>query len=276
MSEADPWTTARNSAARLAEATGVTSIDMAVVLGSGWRPAAERIGSTLGEVSTSALGGFPSVGVSGHEPTVRVVDADGCRVAVFLGRVHGYEGHSPSVVVHGVRAAVFAGARVVVLTNAAGALNSAYSVGQPVVIADHINLTGQSPLSGPLPPSDVPMRFADLTNLYDDALRAVAREVDPTLVEGIYASVRGPNYETPAEVRMLRALGADLVGMSTALEAIAARHLGARVFGLSLVTNAAAGDIPGAPLEHAEVIAAGNAAAGAVGNLLSKLVRAFP
>jgi purine-nucleoside phosphorylase len=272
----DAWTLAQAAADALRAKTGYDAFDSAIVLGSGWRPAAERIGGALAEVPTTDLGGFPPASVAGHESAVRVVDAGGRRVLVFLGRVHGYEGHSPDVVVHGVRAAVLAGAATIVLTNAAGAVNPSYRVGQPVLIADHLNLTGRSPLTGPPPPAGVPARFVDLTDLYSRELRAVARQADPTLVEGVYASLPGPHYETPAEIRMLATAGADLVGMSTALEAIAARHLGAKVLGLSLVTNPAAGVVPDAELDHAEVVAAGAAAAGAVGDLLGALVRAFP
>jgi purine-nucleoside phosphorylase len=276
VAQPDPWTSARTAAERLRAAAGVDRIDFAVVLGSGWRPAAELIGPSLAVLPTADLGGFPAAAVPGHESAVHVVDADGRIVLVFLGRVHGYEGHSPDVVVHGVRTAVFAGARTVVLTNAAGAINPAYSVGQPVLISDHLNLTGKSPLHGPPPPAGLRARFVDLSDLYAADLRSVARGVDPSLAEGVYASLPGPHYETPAEVRMLRSLGADLVGMSTALEAIAARHLEADVLGLSLVTNAAAGHTPGGHLDHAEVVAAGDAATGVVGALLARLVRAFP
>ena len=272
----DPWALASSSAAAFRNQTGLDTVDVAVVLGSGWRPAADLIGGTVAEVPTSNLGGFPPSSVVGHQAAVRVVDADGRRVLVFLGRVHGYEGHSPDVVVHGVRTAVTLGATTVVLTNAAGAVNPSYGVGQPVLIRDHLNLTGRSPLTGPAPPAGLPGRFVDLSDLYSQALRDLAHMVDPALAEGVYAAMPGPHYETPAEIRMLATAGADLVGMSTALEAIAARHLGASVLGLSLVTNAAAGHVAGAALDHAEVVAAGAAAAGAVGELLARLVRALP
>ena len=171
---------------------------------------------------------------------------------------------------HGVRTAIAAGARTIVLTNAAGAINASYAVGQPVLISDHINLTGRSPLAGPLP-QYVPSRFTDLTDTYSHRLRELARQLDPTLAEGVYAAVPGPHYETPAEIRMLRAAGADMVGMSTALEAIAARHLGLEVLGISLVTNPAAG-LSDETLNHVEVIAAGKASAARVGTLLSEIL----
>src|SRR5208282_1756857 len=187
---------------------------------------------------------------------------------------HLYEGLPPAIVVHGVRTAVSAGARVVVLTNAAGGIRSGLTVGEPVLISDHLNLTGKSPLTGPAP--SVGQRFVDLTDLYSARLRALARAADPALAEGVYAALPGPHYETPAEIRMLRALGADLVGMSTALEAIAARHLGAEVLAISLVTNLAAGLAPpgGTPqeLDHAEVTATGQAAAARMGALLAGIV----
>jgi purine-nucleoside phosphorylase len=169
---------------------------------------------------------------------------------------------------------VQAGCATVVLTNAAGGLRGDHQVGEAVLIADHLNLTGRSPLSGPAPPTHVPPRFVDLTDCWSPRLRALAREVDPTLTEGVYANVPGPHYETPAEIRMLRALGADLVGMSTVWEAIAARHLGAEVLGLSLVTNLAAG--MGAPLDHADVLAAGQAATTRMGRLLAEVVARIP
>src|SRR5579863_9932238 len=267
----DPYAAARASAAALAEATGVERFDVAIVLGSGWSPAADEIGKTDAEVPMTELGGFPAPTVAGHAGTVRSVESGGRRVLVLAGRVHLYEGHTPATVVHGVRTAAAAGCRVVVLTNAAGALNAAYDVGQPVLIRDHLNLTATSPLEGPPPPPEYGFPFVDLTDLYSARLRSVARAQDPSLEEGVYAGLRGPHYETPAEVAMYTSAGADLVGMSTVLEAIAARHLGLEVFGVSLVTNAAAGRTA-APLDHAEVVAAGKASAGRVGRLLASVV----
>jgi purine-nucleoside phosphorylase len=174
-------------------------------------------------------------------------------------------------VVHGVRAAVAAGCRVIVLTNAAGGIREGFGVGQPVLVSDHLNLTGRSPLAGAPPPDGYASRFTDLTDLYSERLRALARAADPDLAEGVYAALPGPHYETPAEIRMLRMLGADLVGMSTALEAIAARHLGAEVLAISLVSNLAAG-ITGQRLDHAEVVAAGQAAAARMGGLLAAIL----
>jgi purine-nucleoside phosphorylase len=268
----DPFARADEAAAALADRTGVPAHDVAVVLGSGWRPAADRFGEAVAEVPTSDLPGFPPATVAGHVGALRSVRAaGGKRLLVFLGRVHGYEGHDPAVVVHGVRMACRAGCRVVVLTNAAGGIRPGMAVGQPVLIADHLNLTNRSPLTGPEPAAPLGARFVDLTDAYATRLRTLARTVDPTLAEGVYAALPGPQYETPAEVRMLGLLGADLVGMSTAWECIAARHLGAEVLGLSLVTNLAAG-LAGAPLDHIEVLEAGRAAAERMGDLLAEVV----
>jgi purine-nucleoside phosphorylase len=266
----DPFSAAQASAARLTAKTGAA--DIAVVLGSGWTPAADVIGAADAEIPLTELGGFPAPSVPGHTPTVRSVRAGTRRVLVFLGRVHLYEGLPPAAVVHGVRTAVSAGCRTVVLTNAAGGIRAGFGVGQPVLISDHLNLTGASPLAGP-PPS-VGTRFVDLTDLYSPRLRALAREADPSLAEGVYAMLPGPHYETPAEITMLGRLGADLVGMSTALEAIAARQLGAEVLGISLVTNLAAGLDPrtGHGLSHAEVVEAGRASASRMGTLLAGIL----
>jgi len=267
----DPYQAAQASAARLAELTGQPRHDVAVVLGSGWAPAADALGFTEAEVPLDALGGFPPTTVGGHSPAVRSVRAGDVHALVFLGRVHLYEGHDPATVVHGVRTAVAAGCRVVVLTNAAGGIQTGYQVGQPVVIRDHLNLTGRSPLGGPPPPDGYPPRFTDLTDLYSARLRALAATAGEGLAEGVYAALPGPHYETPAEIRMLRTLGADLVGMSTVLEAIAARHLAAEVLAISLVSNLAAG-LAAHGLDHAEVVAAGQAAAGRMGSLLAGLL----
>ncbi len=263
----DPFESAAASADRLTALVGPH--DVAVVLGSGWTPAADAIGTADAEVPLAELGGFPASTVPGHTPMARSVTAGPSRVLVFLGRVHLYEGLSPAVVVHGVRTAISAGCRAVVLTNAAGGIRSGLSVGQPVLISDHLNLTGASPLTGP-PPS-VGQRFVDLTDLYSPRLRALAHRADPGLAEGVYAMLRGPQYETPAEITMLGRLGADLVGMSTGLEAIAARHMGAEVLGISLVTNLAAG-LAGHGLSHAEVVEAGRNSASRMGRLLAGIL----
>lgn len=267
----DPFRLAAASADKLVELTGVEKHDVAVVLGSGWLPAAEALGDADVEVPVTELGGFPAPTVPGHAGVVRSVHVGDVRVLVFLGRVHAYEGHPIETVVHGVRTAVHAGCRTVVLTNAAGAVSPDYWVGEPVLIRDHLNLTGRSPLTGPPPPDGYAARFVDLTDLYSARLRALAREADASLNEGVYAALPGPHYETPAEVAMIRSLGADLVGMSTAMEAIAAKHLGAEVLAVSLVTNVAAG-LGHAGLDHKEVVAAGEAAAARMGDLLAAVL----
>ena len=254
---------AEAAAAALARATGVLHHDIALVLGSGWVPAAEALGTPTAEISMADLPGFSAPVVAGHAGRIRSIPVGDKRVLVLLGRTHFYEGRGVTPVVHGVRTAVAAGARTVILTNAAGGLRDGMSVGQPILISDHLNGTATSPIIGP--------NFVDLTDLYSPRLRALAREIDPSLEEGVYLQLPGPHYETPAEIRMYRSFGADLVGMSTALEAIAVREAGAEVFGLSLVTNLAAG-ITGEPLDHAEVLEAGRGAADRMGVLLAELI----
>ena len=270
-----PYVAAAESAARLAGLTGISRFDAAVVLGSGWAPAAAAFAHALGaeitEVPVTELGGFAPPSVPGHAGTVQAMTAGDLRLLVFLGRTHLYEGHPISASVHNVRTAVAAGCRIVALTNASGGIRQTYRVGEPVIVRDHLNLTGRSPLYGPPPPEGYPSRFVDLTDLYAPRLRRLARDADPSLTEGVYAALPGPHYETPAEIAMLRTLGADLVGMSTVMEAIAARHLGAEVMALSLVTNLAAG-MTGEPLSHGEVIAAGRASAGRMGTLLAAVL----
>lgn len=263
----DPYELARADAGLLAERSGVERHDVAVVLGSGWTPVVDVLGTTVAEIPYGELAGFPPPTVRGHAGTVRSVRAGDRHVLVLSGRTHLYEGHPVATVVHGVRTAVLAGAGVVVLTNAAGGLRPERPVGTPVLIADHLNLTGHNPLTGPTPEAPIPGRFADMGDAYSARLRAIAREVDPSLPEGVYVGVLGPSYETPAEIRMFRTLGADIVGMSTVLEAIAARHLGAEVLGIALVTNLAAG-LEATPLAHGDVLAAGVAAGDRVGDLL--------
>jgi purine-nucleoside phosphorylase len=241
--------------------------DVAVVMGSGWAAAAEAFGPADNSVAMGELPGFAAPVVQGHGGEIRSVRVGGHRVLLFLGRTHLYEGRGVNPVVHGIRTAAAAGVRSVVLTNAAGGLAPDHRVGQPVLISDHLNLTARSPLVGPA--------FVDLTDLYSARLRELARSIDPSLTEGVYAALPGPHFETPAEIRMLRTLGADLVGMSTALEAIAARAAGVEVLGLSMVTNAAAG-ITGEALDHLEVLAAGKEAAGRLGRFLVELVTRLP
>ena len=249
--------------------TGAAAAGGAETAEAAAEPAADAVGAASAEIPLAELGGFPAPTVAGHTPSVRSVLVRDRRVLLFLGRVHLYEGLAPSVVVHGVRTAVLAGCRVVVLTNAAGGISPGLSVGQPVLIRDHLNMTGRSPLTGSAP--EAGQRFVDLTDLYSSRLRALARVADPSLVEGVYAMMPGPQYETPAEITMLARLGADVVGMSTVFEAIAAKQMSAEVLGISLVTNLAAG-LAGQGLSHAEVIEAGRAAATRMGTLLADLI----
>lgn len=269
----DTWTLVAGAATAISARTGVERHDVLVVLGSGWTPAASRFGAVTAEVPITDLPGFPPVGVVGHAGVLRsIATTGGKRILAMMGRVHAYEGHELATVVHGVRAAVGAGCNTVVLTNAAGGVRPGLRVGQPVLISDHLNLTGRSPLTGPPPPAELGLaRFVDMTDAYSPRLRALAKSVDPTLEEGVYAGLPGPQYETPAEIRMLQHLGADLVGMSTVHETIAARHVGAEVLGLSLVTNPAAGLGEGS-LDHEEVLDAGQASAEAMGDLLAAVV----
>ena len=266
-----PFDTARLAADAIRAQTGCERHDVAVVLGSGWAPAAKRLGVATTEIPMTELPGFPAPSVAGHRGVVRSVPVGRGHALVFVGRTHLYEGHGVAAVVHGVRAAVLSGCRAVILTNAAGSVDPTLEVGTPVLLSDHINLTGQNPLVGPEPPEGWGPRFVDVSDVYSEQLRRLAHEVDPTIREGVYAMFLGPSYETKAEVRMARIMGADLVGMSTALEAIAARQLGAEVLGLSLVTNPAAG-VVAKPIDHHEVLAAGRDAAGPLGDLLRAIV----
>lgn len=266
----DPFALAAEAARALAERTGTERHDVAVVLGSGWSRAAAQLGDGP-SVTLTDVPGFVPPSAGGHAATARSVELGGHRVLVFLGRVHLYEGHHPAVVAHQVRTAALAGCRTVVLTNGAGSLRREWPIGQPVLIRDHINLTGRSPLTGPPPPPPYGPRFLDVSDLYAARLRALAHTVDPDLPEGVYVGFPGPQFETPAEVRMAGILGGDLVGMSTVLEAIAAHHMGMEVLGLSLATNLAAG-ISEVPLDGADVLAAGEAAGERIGRLLAALL----
>ncbi|MDN5745178.1 MAG: purine-nucleoside phosphorylase [Nocardioidaceae bacterium] len=268
-----PYDLAEQAAARLSELTGAAHHDVALVLGSGWLPAADALdgaeGTNTTEFDVTELPGFAPSVVAGHAGkvrSIRVPGSDGAadqHLLVFLSRTHYYEGRDVAAVVHGVRTAAAAGSRAIVLTNGCGGLKPTWTPGTPVLINDHINLTGTSPIVG--------AKFVDLTDLYSARLRDLCRAIEPTLEEGVYVQFPGPHYETPAEVRMAGILGGHLVGMSTTLEAIAAREAGMEILGISLVTNLAAG-LSGEPLNHAEVLEAGRAAAQRMGNLLTRIV----
>jgi purine-nucleoside phosphorylase len=255
--------TAQDAAAAIRDRTGVNEHDVAVILGSGWAPAVAVLGDPVAVVPMAELPGFTPPTAAGHGGEVLSLRIGDRRLLVFIGRIHAYEGHELRHVVHPVRAACAAGGQTVVLTNAAGGLREDYAVGQPVLISDHLNLTARSPLVG--------AEFVDLVDAYSPRLRAIAHEVDPSLAEGVYAALPGPHYETPAEIRMLRMLGADLVGMSTVHETIAARAAGAQVLAVSLVTNLAAG-MTGRPLNHDEVLEAGRQSATRMGSLLAAVI----
>ena len=267
MTTDDPIALARESAAWLAAASGIDRVDAYVVLGSGWGGSEGALGETLYEVPTGDVPGFAAPVVLGHGGTLRIVRAGANLVLAQAGRTHLYEGRGVDAVVHGVRAAAAFGARTIVLTNGSGGLVPEWPAGTPVIISDHINFTGATPLRGP--------DFIDLTDIYTPALRALVKEIDPSLNEGVYIQLPGPQYETPAEVRMLQALGAHMTGMSTALEAIAARQARLDVLGLSFITNPGAGISP-TPLDHHEVLAAGAAAAPRLGALLGEILQRLP
>ena len=263
MTTPDPYAAAAEAADKLRELTGVEAHDVALVLGSGWLPAVDALGEATKEIDTTDLPGFQRAAVAGHSGKIRSIRAGDKNLLVFLSRTHYYEGKGVAAVVHPIRTAAQAGCRTIVLTNGCGGLKETWTPGTPVLISDHINLTGQSPIQG--------ARFVDLTDLYSRRLRSLVREIEPEMDEGVYVQFPGPHYETPAEVRMAGILGGHLVGMSTTLEAIAAREAGMEVLGISLVTNLAAG-LSGEPLNHEEVLEAGRSAASRMGGLLSRLV----
>jgi purine-nucleoside phosphorylase len=250
---------AAEAAAAVAARTGVATHDVAIILGSGWRPTADLIGAAEFELPLADLPGFPPPAVEGHGGTVRSLDVAGRRVLMFLGRTHYYEHRDIDAVVHNVHVAHATGCRALVVTNSCGGIRAGLVPPQPVLITDFINPSGLTPLRGGT--------FVDMTDAFSPRLRALARDVDPSLEEGVYGLHRGPQYETPAEIRMLATLGADLAGMSTVPECIQARAYGMEVLGISLVTNVAAG-LAGATLDHQEVIRRGAEAASRVGDLI--------
>ena len=256
---------ASDAAAVIAERTGVARHDIALVLGSGWGGAAELLGELVAEVPSGDIPGFSAHAIPGHHTTLRSYRTDHGKAVLVLGaRTHFYQVRDAGKVAHAVRAAAATGCTQLVLTNGCGSTRTEYGPGSVVLIADHINFTGATPLEG--------ATFVDLSQVYSPRLRDVARSVDPTLPEGIYILFPGPQYETPAEVRMAAAWGANLIGMSTALEAIAARGVGLEVLGLSLVTNLAAG-ISSGNLDHQEVLDAGKEAGPRISRLLAEIVR---
>ena len=264
---ANPFEVAAEAAADIARLTGVEKHDIALTLGSGWGKAADLIGETVATIPATEVTGFSKPALEGHVGTLRSIRTPGGKNVLVIGaRTHYYENHGVRRVVHSVRTAAATGAKIMVLTNGAGGIRETWKPGQPVLISDHINLTADSPLEG--------ATFIDLTDLYAKRLRDIARTVDPTLDEGVYTQFRGPHYETPAEVQMAKHIGGHIVGMSTALEAIAAREAGMEILGFSLITNLAAG-IQQTPLSHAEVIEAGREAEPVISALLARVVEAL-
>ncbi len=263
----DPFEVAAAAAADIANLTGVGHHDIALTLGSGWAKAADLIGETVATIPATEVTGFSRPALEGHVGSLRSILLPGGKRALVIGaRTHYYEGHGVRRVVHSVRTAAATGAKVMILTNGAGGIKPHWTPGTPVLISDHINLTFDSPLEG--------ATFVDLTDLYSSRLRAIAKGIDPTLDEGVYTQFRGPHYETPAEVQMAKVIGGHIVGMSTALEAIAARQAGMEVLGMSLITNLAAG-IQTSPLSHAEVLEAGRDAEPVISALLAQIVDAL-
>ena len=264
---ADPFEIAGEAADDIARLTGVPRHDIALTLGSGWGGAAELIGETVATIPAIEVTGFSKPALEGHVGTLRsVVTPRGKHVLIIGARTHYYETRSPRRVVHSVRTAAATGARTMVLTNGAGGIKPTWKPGTPVLISDHINLTAATPLEG--------ATFIDLTDLYSMRLRDLARTIDPSLDEGVYCQFTGPQYETPAEVRWAKAIGGHIVGMSTALEAIAARQTGMEILGFSLITNMAAG-IQTTPLSHAEVLESGRNAEPVISSLLARVIGAL-
>lgn len=264
----DHWTLAEADAESIRERLGPPTA--ALVMGSGWSEVARSLGRIVASIPMAELSGVPQPTVQGHPGTASMMEVAGRDVLVLAGRSHLYEGHDVHTVVHAVRSAVLAGAHTVLLTNAAGSLHPELGVGTPVMLTDQLNLTGTSPLVGQAPPAHLPSRFVDMTAMYDPVLRDTALNADPGACCGVYAGLLGGGFETPAEVRMLAGLGADVVGMSTVAEAMAARHLGARLCGVSLVTNLAAGLQE--TVRHEDVLAAAHPAADRLAALLSAVI----
>ena len=246
---------------------------IAVVLGSGLGGFADELAGRE-EFPYSSIPNWPASTAVGHAGRLVLGSLGPLEIAVMSGRAHLYEGYSPWQVAFGVRVLGTLGVRAFVFTNAAGGINAAFERGALVLISDHINLQGSNPLVGPNDDALGP-RFPDMTEAYSRAYRATARqeaqELDIRLGEGVYAAVLGPSYETPAEIRYLRAIGADMVGMSTVPEVIAANHMGAKCLGISCVTNMAAGILP-VKIRHEEVLETGAAVRGTLVKLLQALL----
>lgn len=268
----------RDAAGAVAERLDAGGAQVAVVLGSGLAGAASILEQAR-SAPYASLPGFPETTVAGHPGRLACGLVGGRKTLILCGRVHGYEGYPAQEVGFGVRVAITLGAQAIVVTNVSGAVDPAFKPGEIVAIQDHLNLTGGSPLMGANDERMGP-RFCDMTDAYSPVLRRLASEVAAQqgmgpLREAVYAGMAGPQYETPAEVRMLRVLGAGLVGMSTVWEVIAARHAGADVLGLSLVANPAAG-VEAGPLRHEDVTSVAVAGTARMARLLSEVVARLP
>lgn len=260
----DPFNLARLAAEYIVEKTKISTYDIAIVVGSGWGDVAKNLGDNTHNLESYLIPGFNKPKVAGHKGNIScVISANNKRVLVISARSHFYEHRDIQKVAHSVRTAAALGVKTVILTNGCGSINPNFQPGTPVLISDHINLTGISPILG--------ANFVDLTNLYSPRIRNIAKQLIPNIGEGVYVQFAGPNYETPAEIRMAKTIGGDLVGMSTALEAIAAREANLEIFGISLVTNLAAG-ITAANLSHSEVLQVGAKAQAKTSAMLAKIV----
>jgi purine-nucleoside phosphorylase len=262
VSEGDPRALASRAAERIAEVTGVGQHRAVVVLGSGWGPAAHAFGEPVATCAMAEVPGFLAPTAEGHRGTLASYDVDGVPTLVLSGRTHLYEGHGLRPVVHGVRTAAAAGCTLALLTNANGSLRADLGIGQPVLLRDHLNLTGTSPIEG--------AHFVDLTDCWSARLRTLARELDPSLVEATYAWLPGPHYETPAEGEWVRRIGGEVIGMSTVPEAIAGRECALEVLGLSTVTAVEGQD---SGIDPSEVVAVAERTAARLGPLLADLVK---
>ena len=274
MPHDDSFSLAEQAAEVIYDASGVAEHQLALTLGSGWGLTLDALGETVATLPANEVPGFHASGVPGHRGEIRSIRMpDGRFVLALAARTHLYQGLGVAAVAHGARVAAACGAHTMVLTNGVGGIDPTWAPGTPVLVSDHINMTGESPLEA--------ANFLDMTNLYDDELRARAQQAVAglpgwaPLLEGVLMQLRGPQYETPAEIAMARTLGANMVGMSIVLEAIAAREVGMKVLGLSLVTNHAAG-ISNVALSHADVVAAGEAAAPRLSELLAAVLPALP
>ena len=263
---ADAPDNATRTARELARRTGVERHDVLVILGTGLATAAEQLGAAGPSIPLATLPFFPRYTATGHHAQGWSVPIGDRMVLVFAGRCHAYEGIDLSEVVHPLRTGIAAGCSTVILTAAVGGIREDLVTGSVMAVADHLNLTGRSPLSGP--------EFVDMVGAYAPGLlaQALATPGVPALATGVYAQVLGPQFETPAEIRMLRTLGADVVGMSMAFETIAARHAGAEVLGLAVVTNEAAGASSGT----ADIAAAGAGAVPVVAEIIRHVVVSLP